>query len=232
LTIAMGRPSILFLDRSKTRGIGVTEGVSRSAMGPETVYRIYNRRPNRGSGTRFGAPESSVGVVLPAPLVQGFGRQHQVARPRERRGSKGTLRPRPQEAQVPSCETGATAQDEVANECDIAACPRPMARPQWGWSGRRCVRVLAGKFADVGGADDGLFDPRVRSSSAGRRWRRCGYGHWHCPRDQRMRRGEGEVRVDSLNCDAGAAYHANGHCAVLDLAALEHDVINAVSVID
>jgi hypothetical protein len=60
------------------------------------------------------------------------------------------------------------------------------------------------------------------------------HGRWHVPKDQRIRRGrEGPaVRVVSLNCDSGAAYYSNGHCAVLDLAVLEGDVINAVTVID
>jgi hypothetical protein len=60
------------------------------------------------------------------------------------------------------------------------------------------------------------------------------HGHWHAPKEQRIRRGkEGpEVRVVSLNCDSGAAYYSNGHCAVLDLAVLEENVINAVTVID
>jgi hypothetical protein len=60
------------------------------------------------------------------------------------------------------------------------------------------------------------------------------HGHWHFPSDQRFRRRKRHelVRVVSLNCDNGAAYHANGHCAVLDLALLTNDVINAVTVID
>jgi hypothetical protein len=60
------------------------------------------------------------------------------------------------------------------------------------------------------------------------------HGHWHYPCDQRIQRGDddSEVRVVSLNCDSGAGYHANGHCAVLDLAVLANDVINSVTIID
>jgi hypothetical protein len=60
------------------------------------------------------------------------------------------------------------------------------------------------------------------------------HGHFHCPKDQRIVRWEDlqPVRVVSLNCDDGAAYHLGGHCAVLDFTVLADDVINAVKVID
>jgi hypothetical protein len=60
------------------------------------------------------------------------------------------------------------------------------------------------------------------------------HGHWHFPSDQRFHRENEEqvVRVVSLSCDSGAGYHANGHCAVLDLEILAEDVIASVSVID
>jgi hypothetical protein len=60
------------------------------------------------------------------------------------------------------------------------------------------------------------------------------HGHWHVPKDQRLERGSDRqtVRVVSLNCDSGAAYHANGHCAVLAFDVLANDVIASVSVVD
>jgi hypothetical protein len=60
------------------------------------------------------------------------------------------------------------------------------------------------------------------------------HGHWHIPKDQLLQRTSDNqpVRVISLNCDSGAAYHANGHCAVLDLSVLANDVIDCVSAID
>lgn len=60
------------------------------------------------------------------------------------------------------------------------------------------------------------------------------HGHWHMPYDRVFRRGvdDVDVRIVSLNGDSSAAIEAGRHCAVLDLAVLEHDVRSAATVID
>lgn len=57
------------------------------------------------------------------------------------------------------------------------------------------------------------------------------HGYWHLLKDQRIRQGDGarDVCVVSLNCLSGAAYHANSHCAVMDLAVLADDVASSVT---
>jgi len=63
-----------------------------------------------------------------------------------------------------------------------------------GRSGRRCVHVLAGEFGDTVAGDHGHFDPRVRTASAGWRWRRC-----------RVRHGELSLSVEPIDAQTRMA---------------------------